>query len=164
MKSNLILTGMPGAGKSTIGVILAKVLGYDFIDIDIRIAKRQGMPLQEIINQKGVEAFLQVEEQEALLLQADKTVIATGGSMVLSDPAMTHLKQDGTCIYLDIPLGVLERRLHNMKTRGIAATPGTTLEDIYNTRKAYYERYADRTIHCGTLSTEEVVAEIAQLI
>jgi len=164
MKSNLILTGMPGAGKSTVGVILAKVLGYDFIDVDILIAKRQGMPLQEIINQKGVETFLKIEEEEALWLQADKTVIATGGSMVLSDPAMVHLKQNGTCIYLDIPLDVLESRLKNMKTRGIAATPGTTLEDIYNARKAYYERYADYTIHCGILSTEEVVAEIARLV
>jgi len=164
MKSNLILTGMPGAGKSTVGVILAKVLGYDFIDIDILIAKRQGMPLQNIINEKGVEAFLKIEEQEALQLQADKTVIATGGSMVLSAPAMTHLKQKGICIYLDIPLDVLEGRLQNMKTRGIAATPGTTLEDIYNIRKAYYERYADYTIHCGTLSTEEIVTKIAGLM
>jgi len=155
---------MPGAGKSTVGVILAKVLGYDFVDVDILIAKRQGMPLQDIINKKGVETFLKIEEQEALQLNAEKTIIATGGSMVLSDPAMAHLKQNGTCIYLDIPLDVLENRLLNMKTRGIAATPGTTLEDIYNTRRAYYERNADHTIHCGTLSTEEVVAEIAQLV
>jgi len=160
MKSNLILTGMPGAGKSTVGVTLAKVLGYDFVDIDILIAKRQGMPLQGIIDTKGVDAFLKIEEQEACLLETDKAVIATGGSVVLSDRAMAHLKQNGTCIYLDIPLDVLKNRLLNMKTRGIAATPGTTLHDIYQSRRPYYERYADYAIHCGTRSMEEVVAEI----
>jgi len=160
MKSNLILTGMPGAGKSTVGVILAKVLGYDFVDIDILIAKRQGMPLQDIIDQRGVDAFLKIEEQEACLLETDKTIIATGGSVVLSDRAITHLKQIGTCVYLDIPLDVLEARLLNMKTRGIAANPGTTLEDIYKSRRPFYERHADHTIHCGTRSMEEVVAEI----
>jgi len=163
MKSNLILTGMPGAGKSTVGVILAKVLGYDFVDIDILIAKRQGMPLQDIIDRNGVDAFLKVEEQEACLLEANKTVIATGGSVVLSDRAMAHLKQNGTCIYLDIPLDILETRLLNMKTRGIAANPGTTLQDIYESRCARYERFADHTIHCGTRSMEEVVAEIVHL-
>jgi len=163
MKSNLILTGMPGAGKSTVGVILAKVLGYDFVDIDILIAKRQGMPLQDIIDTNGVDVFLKIEEQEACLLDANKTVIATGGSVVLSDRAMAHLKQSGTCVYLDIPLDVLENRLLNMKTRGIAASPGTTLTDIYNARRSYYKRYADHTIHCGTRSMEEIVAEIVHL-
>jgi len=152
---------MPGAGKSTVGVILAKVLGYDFVDIDILIAKRQGMPLQDIIDQKGVEAFLKIEEEEACLLDTDKTVIATGGSVVLSDLAMAHLKQNGSCIYLDIPLDILETRLLNMKVRGIAANPGMTLADIYTSRRAYYERYADYTIHCDARSMEEVVTEIA---
>lgn len=164
MKSNLILTGMPGAGKSTVGVILAKVLGYDFVDIDILIAKRQGMPLQDIIDTKGVADFLEIEAQEALRLDVNKTVIATGGSVVLSEPAITHLKQNGTCVYLDIPPDVLERRLLNMKTRGIAATPGTTLADIYTARKGYYARFADYTIQVGTRSMEEVVAEIAGLV
>jgi len=153
---------MPGAGKSTVGVILAKVLGYDFIDVDILIASRAGMPLQEILNARGIEAFLRIEEQVGANLQAEKTVIATGGSMVLSDIAMRHLKGIGLCVYLDVPLDVLWTRIRNMETRGIAASPDTTLEQIYETRLPLYRRYADLTISCEQLSTEEVVAEIVR--
>ena len=162
MKSNLILTGMPGAGKSTVGVILAKVLGFDFVDVDILIAKRQGQTLQEILDTQGIDAFLQIEAQEGASLHTEKTVIATGGSMILSDAAMTHLKGNGLCIYLDVSPDTLVHRLTNMETRGIAAAADTGIEQIYAERHPRYQRYADLTIDCQDLSMEEVVAEIVK--
>ena len=165
MKSNLILTGMPGAGKSTVGVVLAKVLGYDFLDLDILIAKEQGRPIQEILDIQGVEAFLAIEEAAGISLQVEKTVLAPGGSIVLSPPAMANLKQNGLCVYLEVPLEELRKRLtHSMDSRGIAAPPGVTLEDIFAMRRPLYERYADLTIPCAGKCLEQVVAAILEEI
>ena len=164
MQKNIILIGMPGAGKSTIGVVLAKLLGYDFLDVDIVIAKKAGTPLQEIINTQGVETFLQLEEQAAVELYAEKTVIATGGSMVLSEKAMAHLKTQGICVFLDVALADLIARNLNMNTRGIAAEKGVTLEDIYHHRQPYYKQYADLQINCTGRTLEQLAKEIAEMI
>lgn len=159
---NIILTGMPGAGKSTVGVILAKNLGMDFIDVDILIAKREKSTLQEIIDHKGIEAFLKIEEAVALDLIAENTVISTGGSMVLSECAMEHLGKMGVNIYLDLPVSELKNRLSNIKTRGIASKPGETVDVIYSVRKPLYEKYKDVTIDCWDKNTEDIVDEISK--
>ncbi len=143
MKDNIILIGMPGSGKSTVGVLLAKVLGYQFVDTDLIISEQQQATLQEIIDTRGLEAFLDCEEQAGLSVNVRHTVIATGGSMVLSQKAMARMKENGTTVYLDVALPALAARLRNIRTRGVAARPGQTLEDIYRERLSYYERYAD---------------------
>lgn len=167
MAKNIILTGMPGAGKSTVGVVLAKNLGMDFIDLDILISKRRGCILQSIIDTRGLDEFLKIEEHEALRLgtesAVENAVIATGGSVVLSEAAILHLLKMGINIYLDVELEELTRRLVNIKTRGIAARPGERVEDIFMARQPYYEKYADITIDCRDKSTEDIVAEISDM-
>lgn len=165
MATNIILTGMPGAGKSTVGVILAKNLGMDFIDLDILISKKRKCTLQNIIDTGGLEEFLKIEESEATELKVDTedTVIATGGSVVLSRTAMEHLLKMGLNIYLDVPIKELSRRLRNIKTRGIAAHPGERIEDIFKTRQPLYQKYADIAIDCGGKTTEDIVAEISSI-
>lgn len=146
MKDNIILIGMPGAGKSTIGVILAKTLGMDFLDSDLAICKETGKTLQEILDAEGQQTFLEIEKQVILSLSPTKTVVATGGSVPLKKEAMEHLKKTGTVIYLKVPLQELEQRLSNIKTRGIAFGPGENLETLYNYRIPIYESWADLTI------------------
>lgn len=146
MKNNVILIGMPGAGKSTVGVVLAKTLGYDFIDTDILLSRQLGVTLQAYIDTNGIEAFLKAEEQTALSLDCTATVIATGGSMVLSQPAMQHLNNGSTTVFIDVPLEELIRRLKNIKTRGIALKPGQSIGDIYEQRLPLYKTYADFTV------------------
>ncbi len=162
MKDNIILIGMPGSGKSTLGVLLAKTLGYQFIDTDLIISGQQQATLQEIIDQRGLEVFLGCEEQAGLSVDVHRTVIATGGSMVLCKRAMDYLKGIGTVIYLDVPLPALVHRLKNIKTRGIAARPGETLEQIYKERTPLYEAYADLTVPVsGGEGLEDTVAQAA---
>ena len=146
MKNNLVLIGMPGAGKSTVGVVLAKTLGYDFVDTDILLGRRIGMTLQKYIDRFGIERFLEEEEQAVLSLDCQSTVIATGGSMVLSDKAMRHMKAGSKTVFLNIPLEELKRRLHNIRTRGIALRPGQTIDALYSERQPLYEKYADITV------------------
>lgn len=146
MKNNIVLIGMPGAGKSTIGVLLAKTLGYDFVDTDLVISRRTGTTLQALIDAQGISQFLAEEERAALSLDCEQTVIATGGSMVYSEAAMRHLKTGAVTVFLDVPLDALLRRLRNIRTRGIAIAPGLTLSDIFNERLPLYRRYADMTV------------------
>ena len=163
MKNNIILIGMPGAGKSTAGVILAKTLGYDFIDTDILICRNTGATLQDYIDAHGIDSFLRIEESTALSLDCDNTVIATGGSMALSDPAMGHLKRDSVTVFLDVPFSELAARLKNIRTRGILLSPGQTLENLYHTRVPIYKRYADITVKARNgADIEETVGEIIQ--
>lgn len=161
MNNNVILIGMPGAGKSTVGVILAKTLGMQFLDTDLLISAQQNARLQELLDARGLEGFLACEQQAGLSVDVSKTVIATGGSMVLCAQAMAHLKTLGTVVYLETPLETLAARLNNITTRGIAARPGETLEEIDRVRKPYYERYADMTVRAQEgMGTEDVVSRV----
>lgn len=140
---NIILTGMPGCGKSTVGVVLAKNLGYNFVDTDLLIAREADKPLQRIIDEEGLERFERLETYVGENLKCNKTVVATGGSMVLCEKAMENLKSLGKVVYIKVSIDELERRLGNFSTRGIVMKKGQTIRDIYNMRKEYYEKYAD---------------------
>ena len=160
----IILIGLPGAGKSTIGVILAKTLGMNFIDTDIVMQERTGRLLQELIDDEGVDAFLAIEEDTALSLDADNTVIATGGSVVLSDRAMKHLKSKSNIIYLIISFEEMVRRLENITTRGIVLFPGQSLSDMYDQRIPLYEKYADIRIDCSDGDFERILEAVVSEI
>ena len=135
---NIVLIGMPGAGKSTVGVLLAKTLGYAFLDTDLVIQEREGKLLQALVDELGVEAFLEREADAICSVDCVNTVIAPGGSAVCRDRAMEHLKSLGRIVYLHLPLEELEHRLHNISTRGIAMAPGETLAHIYDLRAPLY--------------------------
>ena len=157
MKNNIVLIGMPGVGKSTIGVILAKILGYKFIDADIVIQQEEGKLLKEIIEERGVEGFIQVENRINASIQCDKSVIATGGSVVYGKEAMEHLKEIGLVVYLKVSYDSLEKRLGNLLKRGVAIRSGNTLLDLYNERIPLYEKYADVVIDEEDKDIREVV-------
>ena len=144
--NNITLIGMPGAGKSTIGVVLAKVLGYQFLDSDLLIQKQEKRRLSEIIEEEGYTGFQEVENRVNASIEADKTVIATGGSVVYCEEAMEHLKSIGTVVYLKLSLNALSKRLGNLKGRGVLLREGQTLTDLYDERTPLYERYADIVI------------------
>ena len=146
--NNIILIGMPGSGKSTVGVLLAKLIGYEFIDADLIIQSRQNKKLYEIINEKGNDYFLRLENEVCASIDAQKTVIATGGSAVYGKEAMEHFKSIGKIIYLDVPLAELEKRVKNFATRGIMKRPEQNLADIFDERRALYEKWADVTVEC----------------
>ncbi len=158
---NVILIGMPGCGKSTGGVLLAKTLGMGFLDTDLIIQLERKEKLQTLLDKYGTERFREFEE-EALILAAaaENTVVATGGSAVFCEKGMESLKQNGVCVYLETDCSELERRLTNIKTRGIAAAKNMTVADILRERSPLYERWADVRIRCGTQSLEEITAEI----
>ena len=128
--SNIILVGMPGCGKSTVGVILAKTLGLDFVDTDLIICKKEGSTLQKIIEEQGLEYFEKTECEVGSVLDVTDTVVATGGSMVLYEDAMEHLKSTGKVVFIDVDLPELERRITNITTRGITFKAGETLRDV----------------------------------
>jgi len=157
---NIVIIGMPGAGKSTMGVILAKTLGRNFIDTDIVAQETTGRLLQEIIDDEGTDAFLETEEKTILSLQCHHTVIATGGSVVFSEKAMEHLRKDGVVIYLKISFEEMVWRLNNIRTRGIVLVAGQGLRDMYNQRVPLYEKYADITIDCSGGDFEKCVGSV----
>ena len=161
MNKNIVLIGMPGSGKSTVGVILAKELGYNFVDTDILICERENTTLQDIIDTKGVKELLKIEGIVGEEYSAEKTVIATGGSMVFSKKAMENLKSNGVCVFLDVPLNEIKSRVRNLSTRGIAMEKGETLDDVYKQRMPKYREYADITIPVNKKSAiEDVVSKI----
>lgn len=162
-KDNIILIGMPGAGKSTVGVVLAKKLGYAFVDADLVIQSREGKLLHEIIAERGVEGFWQVEESVGESLEARRTVIATGGSAVYGPKAMAHYKQIGAVIYLSLPLSEIRKRLGDLDERGVTLRDGQDLAGLYRERVPLYERYADLTVACEGLSIREIVEKIAKI-
>lgn len=159
---NIILIGMPGVGKSTAGVVLAKVLGYKFIDADLLIQQEEKRLLHEIISQEGTEGFLAIENRVNAGIEADRAVIATGGSVVYGTEAMEHLKSIGTVVYLKLPYRILEKRLHNIKGRGVVLKEGQTLRDLYEERVPLYEKYADIVVDEENKNVEQTIEVIAQ--
>lgn len=162
---NVVLIGMPGCGKSTLGVLLAKSLGAEFVDTDLIIQKNTGRLLHRIVEEDGKEAFLDIERDAILTLdKAENTVIATGGSAVLRAEAMEHLKKNAVVVYLSLPYLTISKRIRNIKTRGIAFGEGESLRDIYNQRLPYYEMYADITLRCDFGSVEKNVTKLVGIL
>lgn len=157
---NIVLIGMPGAGKSTIGVLLAKSLLYSFTDTDLIIQSRYNSSLCEIIENEGTNEFLEKENQVISECEFHNSVIATGGSAVYGAKAMKKLKENGIIIYLQLPVDELKKRLGDIQTRGVAMPKGSGLGELYEERKPLYEKYADMTIECYGLSAEQCVDEI----
>ena len=155
MKSNIVLIGMPGVGKSTIGVILAKILAYHFLDSDLVIQEREGKRLHQIISEVGCDGFLKIENDVNASLNVERTIIATGGSAIYGKEAMEHLKEIGEVVYLKADYETIEKRLGNLEKRGVALKPGQTLKDLYEERTKLYELYADVTVDEKGLGTEE---------
>lgn len=159
------LIGMPGSGKSTIGVLLAKRLGLDFVDTDLLIQSREGAPLQDVLDRRGVEAFLELEAEVLCSLSfPDGAVVAPGGSCVAHKRAMEHLKQLGPVVYIKLPYEAIGPRISNLDTRGIAFRPGQTLRDLYDQRTPLYEIYADITVETEGLSLEQSAAAILNVL
>ena len=161
---NIILIGMPGCGKSTVGVVLAKALGMDFIDSDLVIQKQTGKRLSQIIEECGDDGFREVENRINAGLEAVSSVIATGGSVVYGEDAMRHLKDIGTVIYLKLSCPTIADRLGDLHARGVTIKPGWTLQDLYNERTPLYEKWADITVDCEHMMLREVVEYITKQI
>lgn len=161
---NIVLIGMPACGKSTIGVILAKTMGIGFLDTDLLLQQREGKRLQEIIDGHGLPHFLRVESHAIQSIDCRNAVIATGGSAVYSENAMRHLKRNGILIYLELPYEEIEKRLNNIKTRGIAMAKGESLFALYQERKSLYDRWADLTIDTAGMTAEQTVEAILAAI
>ena len=164
MKNNIVLIGLPGVGKSTIGVILAKVLGYQFVDADLLIQQQEGKLLKDIIADVGTEGFIQVENRVNASIQAEKTIIATGGSVVYGKEAMEHLKSIGTVIYLKVSFEILQKRLADIKGRGVVLKEGQDLCALFEERAPLYENYADIEISEEDLSVEETVEKLVEIL
>ncbi len=163
MKDNIVLIGMPGVGKSTIGVVLAKVMGYQFIDADLVIQEKEGKLLCEIIEEVGTEGFIEVENRINSQIEAKHAIIATGGSVVYGVEAMAHLKEIGTVIYLKLPFEELNQRLSDIKGRGVVLKDGQTLLDLYEERVLLYEKYADIIVDEYQLNVEQTIEKIMEL-
>lgn len=162
MTGNIILVGMPASGKSTIGVILAKELKYKFVDTDLLLQDATDQTLIEIIGERGLDGFLRFENEVVARLEARRTVIATGGSVIYGSEAMDHLKANGTVVYLKHRYEVIASRLTNITTRGVVMRKGATLRDLFRERTPLYERYADLTIDADGLTTEQTVQAIKE--
>lgn len=162
-RTNLILIGMPASGKSTVGVILAKVIGFDFIDTDLLIQRAEKKRLSQIIKERGVDGFLEVENRVNASVEADHCVIATGGSAVYGEEAMRHFKKIGHIMYLKVSFETLQKRLRNIKERGVALKEGQTLRDLYDERVVLYEKYADTVIEQEG-DVEDVIVKILKII
>jgi len=163
-KSNIVLVGMPGSGKSTVGIILAKLTSRDFVDTDVLIQISEGRFLQDIVDTRGYMALREIEEKILLSLTCRNYVIATGGSAVYSQEAMQHLKSDGIVVFFSVDLATLRSRINDFDTRGLARRPDQSFADLYEERLPLYEKYADITVDCQDLSHEEVCARIVNML
>ena len=162
--NNIVLIGMPGCGKSSAGVLLAKTLEKDFVDTDLLIQKCEGMSLQEIIDTRGNAYFRDVEDAVLMSFDGDNYVVATGGSAVYCHAAMEKFRQDGdTIVYIKVTAPEIIKRLSNIKTRGVTLAPGQTIEDLYNERVPLYEKEADIIVETEDLDLEETVTKIAKV-
>jgi shikimate kinase len=164
MKDNITLIGMPGCGKSTIGVLLAKALNYSFLDSDLVIQREQNMKLQEIIDTYGNDRFKEIENEVNSSLTVSRTIIATGGSVVYGREAMEHLSQISYVVYINLTCEEIVRRVNNIHTRGISMKKGETLYDLYRERQPLYEKYADYSVDCNGLNVEETVEKIMHVL
>ena len=164
MKDNIVLIGMPGAGKSTLGVILAKVLGMDFIDADLVIQREEGRLLHQIIDEEGTEGFLKIEERVNKGLNPRRAVIATGGSVVYGAGAMEHLRRIGILVYLRLSCEEILKRLRDIRGRGVVLKEGQTLEELYRERTVLYEKYALVAVDEDGLNVEETLEKTLQAL
>lgn len=167
MEKNIVLIGMPAVGKSTIGVILAKVLGYQFIDSDLVIQEKEGRLLKDIIETEGIDGFIEIENRINAELNPAKAIIATGGSAIYGAKAMEHFKETAVVVYLQIDFETLSHRLSNIKNRGVVIHEGQTLKELYDERCLLYEKYADITVSEDNKTIEEtleyLVAKIKEM-
>lgn len=161
---NIVLIGMPACGKSTIGVILAKTIGVGFLDTDLLLQQREGKRLQEIIDGHGLPYFLRVEEHAIRSIDCRNAVIATGGSAVYRENAMRHLRLNGVILYLKLPYAEIEKRLDNIKTRGVAMAKGESLLALYQEREALYNQWADITVDTAGMTAEQAVGAILRAL
>lgn len=162
--ANIVLIGMPGCGKSTVGVLLAKALRMRFLDTDVVFQAQQSKKLQEMINEIGIDAFLNMEEACVCGIECEDTVIATGGSVVYGKKAMQHLHQHGLVVYIRLPYEEIEKRLSNLATRGVTLRTGQTLRDLYDERIPLYEAEADLVFDASNREIEQSVQELAEMI
>ena len=161
---NIVLIGMPAVGKSTVGVVVAKRLGYKFVDTDILIQEAEGKLLKEIIAEKGTEGFLEVEDRINAQVEVENTVIAPGGSVVYCENAMEHYKKIGTVVYLKVSFETINKRLRNAKSRGVVLKEGQTLKDLYDERVRLFETYADITVCEDGLELEETIDSVMEAL
>ena len=160
---NIVLIGMPAVGKSTVGVVVAKRLGYEFVDTDLLIQKQEKRLLKEIIAQEGNDGFLAIENQVNRDLDVENAVIAPGGSVVYCEEAMEHYKKTGTVVYLKVSYETINRRIQNAKSSGVVLKEGQTLKDLYEERVCLFEKYADYTICEDGLTIEETIGNVLKL-
>ena len=164
MKKNVVLIGMPGCGKSTTGVVLAKALGFDFVDSDLVIQKKYGKKLEEIIDKVGPDEFNRIEEQVNAELEIDRTILATGGSVVYGPKAMENFHKQGIIVYIKLSYEEIEKRLGSLKERGVSIKDGQTLRDLYDERIPLYEKYADITADTSNMDVRESVLFIMEKV
>ena len=164
LKSNIALIGMPGSGKSTVGVLLAKATGRDFVDTDLIVQKRTGQTLQSIVDSRGYEALREEEERALLSLTCTDCVIATGGSVVYTETGMAHLRSTSRVVFLDVSLATVRERIGDYSLRGISKRPEQSIEDLYRERHSLYQYHADLTIACDGLSQDEVCRRIIEVL
>lgn len=164
VRSNVILIGMPACGKSTVGVLAAKVWGLDFVDTDLLLQKQEGRRLHEILSREGSQGFLAAEDRLLSGLEVDRTVVSTGGSAVYHANGMTNLKALGTVVWIDVPYPEIERRLGDIATRGVVLGPGQSLRDLYDERQALYARWADLRLPVDREDLEATVGRLSRLV
>lgn len=160
MKENITLIGMPGVGKSTVGVVLAKIAGFHFLDSDLLIQQKTKKLLHELIKEHGTDGFLKIEEEVNASIETTSAVIATGGSVVYEEKAMEHLKEISVVVYLRLPYEELKERLGSLTQRGVVLKEGETLKQLYEERSTLYEKYADVTIDTSAMSIQKAAEEI----
>ena len=157
---NIVLIGMPGAGKSTVGVVLAKILGFEFLDSDLLIQRQEGKVLHKLIAQHGIDGFIAIENQVNRDIHTTDTVISTGGSVIYGDEAMQSLKKEGIVVYIQLSYEGLKRRLGDLTKRGVVLKEGFTLQDLYNERSPLYEKYADVIVNVDGKTIEESIEAV----